>query len=53
MLTGGPASTIPTVMAKGPIDATTRFLAGLFGKVGIRGEKGVDPNTDPRFVTLS
>ena len=53
VLAGGNASGILSVSAAGPVDDATRFVAGLFGKVRIGREKGVNPAEDPRFVRLA
>jgi hypothetical protein len=45
---GGASSVIRSVLVKGGVDETSRFVAGAFEKARVPGP--VDPSSDPRFV---
>jgi hypothetical protein len=47
---GGAASLIDSIVTRGDVDSSTRFVAGAFGRARI--PKPVDPATDPHFRTL-
>jgi hypothetical protein len=47
---GGASSVISSITTRGEVDASTRFVAGAFGRARI--PKPVDAATDPRFRTL-
>jgi hypothetical protein len=47
---GGSASVIVSVTVKGSTDASSRFVAGAFGRARL--PEAVDPLNDPRFLIL-
>jgi hypothetical protein len=47
---GGAASLIQSIVIKGGVDDTTRFVAGAFRTARLPGR--VDPATDPKFIRL-
>ena len=51
VLVGGTDSSIGTISVRRGADASTRFVAGAFGKRA-KLPQAVDPTTDPRFMVL-
>jgi uncharacterized delta-60 repeat protein len=51
-VTGGPASSIDRITAKGGVDAATLFEAGAFGRIRKLGRERINVPTDPRFRVL-
>ena len=52
-VTGGTASSIDRVTAKGGVDGATIFEAGAFGRIRKLGRDRINVPTDPRFRVLS
>jgi hypothetical protein len=50
MVIGGTSSVISSITTRGEVDASTRFVAGAFGRARI--PKPVDVTSDPRFRIL-
>ncbi len=47
---GGAASVVRSVLVKGAVDPSTRFVAGGFGRARV--PQTIDPGADPRFQVL-